>query len=42
MQIDEEHKNFIMAQDTADRLCEKLNIQKRQLGEAVYFIGFLF
>lgn len=36
MQIDEEHKNFIMAQDTADRLCEKLNIQKRQLGEAVW------
>lgn len=35
MVVDEEHKNFIMAQDTADRLCEKLNIQKRQLGEAV-------
>jgi len=37
MQIDEEHKNFVMAQDTADRLLEKLNIQKRQLGEAVTF-----
>ena len=35
MQVDEEHKNFVMAQDTADRLLEKLNIQKRQLGEAV-------
>jgi chromosome segregation ATPase len=34
MQVDEEHKNFVMAQDTADRLLEKLNIQKRQLGEA--------
>lgn len=35
MVVDEEHKNFVMAQDTADRLMEKLNIQKRQLGEAV-------
>ncbi|MCP9260509.1 Paramyosin [Dirofilaria immitis] len=34
MQVDEEHKMFVMAQDTADRLLEKLNIQKRQLGEA--------
>lgn len=34
MQVDEEHKHFVMAQDTADRLMEKLNIQKRQLGEA--------
>jgi DNA repair exonuclease SbcCD ATPase subunit len=34
MQVDEEHKNFIMAQDTVDRLTEKLNIYKRQLGEA--------
>ncbi|VDN23834.1 unnamed protein product [Cylicostephanus goldi] len=32
--VDEEHKNFVMAQDTADRLQEKLNIQKRQLAEA--------
>ncbi|VDO61890.1 unnamed protein product [Onchocerca flexuosa] len=37
MQVDEEHKMFVMAQDTADRLLEKLNIQKRQLGEAVSF-----
>jgi hypothetical protein len=35
MAVDEEHKNFVMAQDTADRLNEKLNIYKRQLGEAV-------
>ena len=34
-QVDEEHKNAVMAQDTADRLNEKLNIYKRQLGEAV-------
>lgn len=35
MAVDEEHKNFCMAQDNADRLAEKLNIYKRQLGEAV-------
>lgn len=34
MQIDEEHKAFVMAQDTADRLGEKLNLMKRQMGEA--------
>jgi len=34
MQVDEEHKGFIMAQDTVDRLTEKLNIYKRQLSEA--------
>jgi chromosome segregation ATPase len=34
MQVDEEHKGFIMAQDTVDRLTEKLNIYKRQLAEA--------
>lgn len=39
MAVDEEHKNFIMAQDTADRLMEKLNIQKRQLGEAVRILS---
>ncbi|KAK6726143.1 hypothetical protein RB195_004452 [Necator americanus] len=33
--VDEEHKNFVMAQDTADRLQEKLNIQKTQFAEAV-------
>ena len=33
--VDEEHKNYVMAQDTADRLLEKLNIQKRQLSESV-------
>uniref|UniRef100_A0A1I7WYF5 Uncharacterized protein n=1 Tax=Heterorhabditis bacteriophora TaxID=37862 RepID=A0A1I7WYF5_HETBA len=37
--VDEEHKNFVMAQDTADRLTEKLNIQKRQLAE-VSFVDF--
>lgn len=42
MQVDEEHKNFVMAQDTADRLLEKLNIQKRQLGEAVIFFNIIF
>lgn len=30
----QEHKNYVMAQDTADRLMEKMNIQKRQLDEA--------
>ncbi len=35
MQVDEEHKNFVMAQDSVDRLSEKLNIYKRQVGEAV-------
>ena len=35
MAVDEAHKNFVMAQDTADRLNEKCNIYKRQLGEAV-------
>jgi chromosome segregation ATPase len=34
MQVDEEHKGFVMAQDTVDRLTEKLNIYKRQLSEA--------
>jgi chromosome segregation ATPase len=34
MQVDEEHKQFVMAQDTVDRLTEKLNVYKRQLGEA--------
>jgi tRNA(Met) C34 N-acetyltransferase TmcA len=34
MAVDEEHKQFIMAQDTVDRLTEKMNIFKRQLGEA--------
>jgi chromosome segregation ATPase len=34
MAVDEEHKNFCIAQDNADRLAEKLNIYKRQLGEA--------
>lgn len=42
MQVDEEHKNFVMAQDTADRLLEKLNIQKRQLGEAVCLLYTYF
>lgn len=40
--VDEEHKNFVMAQDTADRLQEKLNIQKRQLAEAVSINRFCF
>lgn len=35
MIVDEEHKQFVMAQDTADRLMEKMNIHKRQLGESV-------
>lgn len=35
MVVDEEHKNFVMAQDSADRLNEKLNVYKRQLAEAV-------
>uniref|UniRef100_A0A915K831 Paramyosin n=1 Tax=Romanomermis culicivorax TaxID=13658 RepID=A0A915K831_ROMCU len=34
MTVDEEHKNFVMAQDSADRLNEKLNVYKRQLCEA--------
>jgi chromosome segregation ATPase len=34
MQVDEAHKNFVMAQDTADRLNEKCNLYKRQLAEA--------
>jgi hypothetical protein len=34
MAVDEEHKNFVMAQDSADRLNEKMNIYKRQLCEA--------
>jgi chromosome segregation ATPase len=34
MVVDEEHKNFVMAQDSADRLNEKLNVYKRQLAEA--------
>lgn len=35
LQVDEEHKNYVMAQDSVDRLVEKLNIYKRQIGEAV-------
>jgi chromosome segregation ATPase len=34
LQVDEEHKNYVMAQDSVDRLVEKLNIYKRQIGEA--------
>lgn len=34
MEVDEQHKNYVMAQDNVDRLTEKLNIYKRQLGEA--------
>jgi len=34
MQVDEEHKLFVMAQDSSDRLVEKVNVYKRQLAEA--------
>jgi len=34
MAVDEEHKMFVMAQDSSDRLCEKVNVYKRQLAEA--------
>lgn len=35
MQVDEEHKLYVMAQDTSDRLAEKVGVYKRQLAEAV-------
>jgi len=34
MQVDEEHKNFAIAEDTVHHLNEKLNIYKKQLTEA--------
>lgn len=35
MQLEEEHSAFAMAEDTVNKLAEKLNIYKRQVAEAV-------